>query len=173
VNFTIPANTTQVPLPAGFALMTGTATGTGQIAVTFRDSLGNNITSPNVQAAVFSIAGTAPVISSFKISLPVNGVYTATVSGYSSTLSMTNAAFTFSPTSGTNLTNSTVTVPLSNAFAAWYGTSQSNQYGGQFSLTVPFGFSVSGGTSTNPISAVTVTLTNAVGSSTSKSANPQ
>jgi hypothetical protein len=173
VNFTVPANTTQVPLPAGFALITGTATGTGQIGVTFRDSLGNNITSPNVQAAVFSIAGTAPVISSFKISLPVNGIYTATVTGYSSTLSMTTGAFTFTPTTGTNLASSTISVPLANAFAAWYNTSQSNQYGGQFSLTVPFAFTVSGGTSTNPIDAASVTLTNSAGTSAAKSANPQ
>jgi hypothetical protein len=173
VNFTVPANTTTVPLPAGFALLTGTATGAGELGVTFRDSLGNNITSPSIAPVIFSVAGTAPVITSFKISLPVNGVYTATVNGYSSTLSMTNGVFTFTPTSGTNLASSTITVPLANAFANWYGTSQSNQYGGQFSLTVPFAFTVSGGTSTNPIAAATVTLTNSVGSTTSKSANPQ
>jgi Putative Ig domain len=173
INFTLPANTTKIPLPAGFALITGTATGAGQLAVTFRDSQGNNITAASVQPVVFSIAGTAPVISSFKISQPVNGIYTATVSGYSSTLSMTNAVFTFTPTSGTNLSSATVTVPLSAAFANWYGTSQSNQYGGQFSLTVPFAFTVANGVSTNPIAAATVTLTNSVGSTPSPSANPQ
>lgn len=173
LNFTLAPNATQIPLPAGFALITGTATGAGSLSVTFRDSLGNNITGPSVQPVIFSIAGTAPVISSFKISQPINGVYTATVSGYSSTLSMTNAVFTFTPTSGTNLASSTVTVPLAPVFANWYGTSQSNQYGGQFSLTVPFTFTVANGVSTNPIAAATVALTNSVGSATSKSANPQ
>ena len=173
INFTIPAGQTRVPLPANFALITGTATGAGQISVGFRDSLGNNITAASVQPVIFSIAGTAPVISSFKISQPVNGIYTATVSGYSSTLSMTNAVFTFTPTSGINLASSTITVSLSAAFANWYGTSQSNQYGGQFSLTVPFAFNVANGVSTNPIAAATVSLTNSVGSTASASANPQ
>ena len=173
INFTIPAGQTRVPLPANFALITGTATGAGQISVSFRDSLGNNITAASVQPVIFSIAGTAPVISSFKISQPINGIYTATVSGYSSTLSMTTGVFTFTATSGTNLASSTVTVPLSTAFANWYGTSQSNQYGGQFSLTVPFAFSVANGVSTNPIAAATVALTNSVGTTTSASANPQ
>ncbi len=173
INFTIPVGQTTVPLPANFALITGTATGAGQIAVSFRDSLGNNITAASVQPVVFSIAGTAPVISSFKISQPINGIYTATVSGYSSTLSMTTGVFTFTATTGTNLASSTITVPLAAAFANWYGTSQSNQYGGQFSLTVPFAFSVANGVSTNPIAAATVTLTNSVGSTTSASANPQ
>jgi hypothetical protein len=86
---------------------------------------------------------------------------------------MTTGAFTFTPTTGTNLASSTISVPLANAFAAWYNTSQSNQYGGQFSLTVPFAFTVSGGTSTNPIDAASVTLTNSAGTSAAKSANPQ
>ena len=118
------------------------------------------------------MAGTAPVITSFAISAPSNNSYTVTVIGYSSTLDMSNAVFNLVPTSGTNLASSSVTVSLSSAFTLWYGSSQSNQFGGQFMLTVPLNFSVSGGVSSNPIDAATVTLTNSKGSTTSNSANP-
>jgi hypothetical protein len=173
VAFTIAAGSTQAIFPAGTALIVGTAQGFGNLSATFRDALGNNITPSSLQPTIFSINGTAPVITSFKISLPVNNVYTATVVGYSSTLDMANGVFTFTPTSGTNLADPSVTVSLATPFTAWYSGSQSNQYGGQFRLTIPFTFSVTGGANSNPIVAATVTLTNAKGSTTSPSAVPQ
>jgi hypothetical protein len=173
-SFTIPAGSTQATFPGGaLTLITGTAAGFGVISATFQDSLGNNITPPAPQQQVsFSITGTAPVIRSFTISC-TGTTYTATVVGYSTTLTMTNGVFNFTPTSGTTLAASSVTVQLGPAFSSWYGSAQSNQFGGQFMLTVPFNFSVSGGASTNPIAAVTVTLTNGQGpSAISLPANP-
>jgi hypothetical protein len=171
--FTVASGSTQAVFTGGpVALIVGTAAGQGEVAVAFQDALGNNIASPTVQPFTFSVAGTAPVITSFAISAPSNNSYTVTVIGYSSTLDMSNAVFNLVPTSGTNLASSSVTVSLSSAFTLWYGSSQSNQFGGQFMLTVPLNFSVSGGVSSNPIDAATVTLTNSKGSTTSNSANP-
>jgi hypothetical protein len=173
VPFTIAAGTTTATFSGGSEnLIVGTAQGTGTFTVQFLDALGNNITSATVQQVNFSIGATAPVITTFTISPPSGSTYTATIIGYSSTLDMSQAVFNFTPTSGTNLSSSSVTVSLSSVFSAWYGSSQSNRYGGQFMLTVPFTFSVSGGTSSNPIDAATVTLTNSKGSTTSGSANP-
>jgi hypothetical protein len=173
VPFTIAAGTTTATFSGGSEnLIVGTAQGTGTFTVQFLDALGNNITSATVQQVNFSIGATAPVITTFTISPPSGSTYTATIIGYSSTLDMSQAVFNFTPTSGTNLSSSSVTVSLSTVFANWYGSSQSNRYGGQFMLTVPFTFSVSGGTSSNPIDAATVTLTNSKGSTTSGSANP-
>jgi hypothetical protein len=62
-----------------------------------------------------------------------------------------------------------VTVPLSTAFATWYSNSASNATGSEFMLTVPF--TTSNGPPTDVI-AVTVTLTNSKGVSTSFVNNP-
>jgi hypothetical protein len=166
VTFTVPAGSTQATFAGGsLAVLAGTAAGFGEITATFQDALGNQISSPTLLPFSFSIAGTTPVIKAFTLTC-TGTTYSASVIGYSTTLDMTNALFNFTATSGTNLAASSVTVPLSSLFSAWYSSSQSNQYGGQFMLTVPFTFTVSAGSSTNPIAAMTVTLTNSKGAST-------
>jgi hypothetical protein len=183
-NFTIPAGQTQASFGSALALIVGTAKGSGTITASFKDSLGNNITPATLQPVIFSVAGQAPVIGGttctgcgVTVSAPSNNSYTVTIIGYSTTLDMTNATFSFTPTTGTALASSTLTVSLGSVFTAWYSSSVSNQYGGQFMLTIPLNFSISGqsggpGTS-NPIAALTVTLTNSQGSVTSSTINPQ
>lgn len=173
VPFTIAAGSTQAVFPPGaLAILVGTAAGFGQLSVSFQDALGDNVTAPTVQAYTFSIVGTTPVIKTFTLSC-TGTTYTASVVGYSSTLDMTNAVFNFTPSSNTTLTDTSATVALATPFLAWYSSTPSNQYGGQFMLSVPMSFSVSGGSSTNPIVAMTVTLTNSKGASTvSSPANP-
>ena len=90
-----------------------------------------------------------------------------TVIGYSTTREMVSGQFTFAPATGSTLSQSSVTVQLSSAFSTWYQSSASNQFGGQFMLTMPFSVS---GTSTD-ITSVSVTLTNTKG--TSAAVSPQ
>ncbi len=173
VTFTIAAGSTQAVFTNGpVVLKAGTAAGFGTLTATFQDALGNNITPQNLLPVTFSVAGTPPVISAFTVSC--NGTtYSASVIGFSSPLDMTNAVFNFTGASNVSLAASSVTVPLGPLFAAWFESSQSNQYGGQFMLTVPFTFTTSAGSSTNPIVAMTVTLTNSKGtSSVSSPASP-
>ncbi len=186
VNFKIPAGTTtaQFGTSAFTQMKTGTAAGSGQISATFQDLLGNNITPPSLQPVQFSVAASAPVLScagcGFTLSLPTaatgttpGGTYTANIVGYSTTLGVSSVTFNFTATTGTQLSNSSVTVDVQSAFQAWYGSTSSNPTGGQFRLKIPLNFTVSGGSQSNPIAGATVTVTNSQGTVTSPSVIPQ
>ena len=92
--------------------------------------------------------------------------FTVAVTGYSTPRDMTSAQFNFTPTTGTTLAASSATVQLGNAFTQWYGTTASNAFGSQFTFTIPFTVSSTGVISGAPISAITVSLTNSKGTST-------
>jgi hypothetical protein len=172
--FTVAAGSTTATFAGGgpLSLLVGTAAGVGQISVSFKDALGNIVTSPTVQPFVFSVTGTAPVIKTFTLSC-TGSVYTATIIGFSSTLDVSNVVFNFTPTSGTVLAASTLTVPVGPVFSVWFGSSQSNQFGGQFMLTVPMAFTHPAGATNNPIASATVTMTNSQATSAaSPSASP-
>jgi hypothetical protein len=79
---------------------------------------------------------------------------------------LTQASVTFQPAAGTNLQTSQLTVPLTDVANAWFQSSSSAPYGGQFSLTLPFTFT--GSVSLASISAV---LTSSAGNSAPASAN--
>ena len=90
-----------------------------------------------------------------------SGSLAVTVTGYSTTRDMVSGVFTFAPATGSTLSQSAITVQLGSAFSTWYQSSASNQFGGQFLLTVPF--SVSGDAA--DVASVSVTLTNSQGAS--------
>ena len=96
--------------------------------------------------------------------------FTVSVTGYSTPRNMTSALFTFTPTTGTILGATTATVQLGPAFTTWYATTASNAFGSQFTVSVPFTFSPS---TVAPVAALTVSLTNSIGTSaTSSSVSP-
>ena len=171
VAFTVAAGGA-VTLPAGLSILTGTVAGTGSLVATFKDSLGNVLLT--TMPTTFTVPPTVPVISSFSIvctpaSTTGPAFYTATVVGFSSTLDVTGVTFNFTPTTGTALASSSVTLAQSTvqpAFAAWYANAASDATGSQFTLTVHLSFTVTGGASTNPIDTATATVTNARGNST-------
>jgi hypothetical protein len=69
--------------------------------------------------------------------------------------------FRFSPRAGSNVQGGDVTVNVTNQFTTWYQSTDSQQFGSQFRLRIPF--TVQG--DINAIGSVSVTLTNAVGTS--------
>jgi hypothetical protein len=79
----------------------------------------------------------------------------------SSTRDMTEAQFHFTPVSGKSLTTTDVTVQLTSAFQSWYGSSNSDQYGTNFTYTQPFTLD---GDATD-IQSVSITLVNSAGNS--------
>jgi hypothetical protein len=78
---------------------------------------------------------------------------------------VTQGTFRFTPASGSALTQSEVTVPMSDAARAWFSDSASAAFGSQFTLTMPFQLQGA------RLSSVTVTLTNGQGTSPAVSAN--
>jgi hypothetical protein len=148
ITFTIPQGSTTAP---NATVITGTVAGT----ITLTASVVGN---PDVIQTIV-IAPAVPVISSVLLQ-QVTGGLNVVVTGYSNTREVSSGSFTFTVSSGNTLSQATIAVPLTAAYATWFGNSSSNATGGQFKLTVPF--SVTQG-SAIAVTKVTVTLTNVQG----------
>jgi len=163
VNFSIAAGSTAAVFSGSPVLATGTVAGT--ITLTAMLIVGErsgsvDVTPSPAPTESIAIAPTAPVITSVKFS-NTGGSLTVTVVGYSTTREMVSGQFTFAPASGSTLSQSAITVQLSSAYSTWYQNSASNQYGGQFMLTMPFSVSATAA----DVASVSVTLTNTKGAS--------
>jgi hypothetical protein len=163
VNFTIPGGATQAQFSgsSNVTLMTGTVAGTITLMVTSLTAGGTNVTPSPAPTATLTNNPTVPFISTVTFSQTPGGV-TVVVNGFSSTRDMVNGLFTFAPASNATIATNNLTVSLSSAFLTWYQSTASNQYGSEFTLTVPF--SVANGAAADLVS-VTVTLTNSKGNS--------
>jgi hypothetical protein len=171
VNFTIPAGSTTPTgqttcassIPGVACVMTGTTAGT----ITLTTSLtagGVPLTGPKPTTIVNKPG--MPSINANSVTLQQTpGGVTVTVSGFSSTRDMVSGLFQFVPaTSNVTFASKDITVQLAAAFSTWWSnTAQSNPYGTEFTLTVPFSLS----TQSTAVVSVTVTLTNSQGASTS------
>jgi hypothetical protein len=71
------------------------------------------------------------------------------------------------PSAGSNLQTTQLTIPLSDLAASWYQSAASGRFGSQFTLVLPF--TVQGNAA--GIDSVSVTLVNKQGSSPGISAN--
>ncbi len=170
ISFTIPtcSTTPAVPpcgttpvFPAGVTptVLTGTTAGTITVTTSLTAS-GSSVATTT--KTILNTSG-VPFINPNGVTLTQSpGGVTVTVTGFSSTRDMTSALFHFAPATGVTLTQQDVTVPLAAPFTTWWNnTAQSNPYGTQFTLTVPFTLS----TQSTSIVSVTVTLTNSKGAS--------
>ena len=91
------------------------------------------------------------------------------VTGYSNTREITQATFTYTPASGSQVqTTSFTPAGVSTAFQSWYGSGASTAFGSQFLYTQPF--TITAG-SVSALQSVTVTLTNSQGASSAVTAN--
>ena len=168
VGFTVPANTTQVVFSGATpAVQTGTVSGT--ITLTLKlTAAGIDVTPSSVAPTTLKIAKAAPVIKTATVSRTSTG-FNLVVVGYATSREMVSATVTFTAASGVTLASSSATVSLSSVFTTWYADPTSAAYGSNFSLTMPF--TLTNGTSTAPLTSVSVQLTSAQGNSNSMSAN--
>jgi Putative Ig domain len=172
VQFLTPVGGTQsltLTVPAGSLAPSATpmlATGTTAGTITITPALSAaGATLPAPAPTVINIPKSSPVITNVTLS-NTGGSLTVTVAGYSPTRDMVSGNFTFSPASGSTLTQSEVTVQLGSAFTTWYQNTASYAYGTEFLLTMPF--TVSGNAA--DVTSVAVTLTNSFGTSSAASA---
>jgi hypothetical protein len=157
LNFTIPANST-TPSPSSFMVLTGTTAGTITLTTSLTSG-GVTLTAP-APTKIVNNSG-VPFISSVSFQQTPGGI-TVTVVGFSSTRDMVSGLFHFAPATNVTFNSSDITVPLATPFSTWWSnTAQSNPYGTQFTLTVPFSLS----TQSTAVVSVTVTLTNSKGAS--------
>ena len=170
VPFTIPANSTK----ANFAgqgsqiqLQTGTVANTIILTPTFTTAAGISLTPSNPTTLQFTVASGAPVLISVTVAGSNANSIVLSISGYSTTRSLTALNAQFTPAAGFSLA-ATPPVDLTQAAAAYFDSTASQGFGGQFTVSVPFTFS---GTPPNgtelvqTIASVSVTISNAVGTS--------
>jgi hypothetical protein len=160
---TTPASPPQTSL----SLVTGTTAGNITLSAKAAAS-GSDITPSPAPVLTAQVPKLAPVITHLTMTAITGGV-NISVSGYSTTREVQQGALQFTAAQGTELNNSTVTVPLASLFSTWYQNSASVAFGSQFTVAIPI--SVQGATSV--ISSVTVTLTNGVATSAPVTASLQ
>ena len=156
VNFMIPANSTQAIFSGNAtstSLQTGTTAGTITLEAVPDGMLGSTRTG--------TVSRRAPRITSLTIGSRTSSSFQLVMVGFSNIRNLTQGVFRFAGRAGTNLQTTSLTVDLSSAFAAWYQSAASAPFGSQFSLVLPF--NVQGDISA--IGSVSVTLTNAEGTS--------
>lgn len=156
--FSVPANTSTAP--AGITLNTGTTAGDLVVIPLLAAGLVRVMTPNPTPYSVIHIGKTAPVIQSVTAAASPGGI-TVTITGFSTSRELTQAAITLTPGSGITLATSSLTVPLSSGAAAWYGSSQSQQYGTQVAITIP----ITLGDGAKDVASVSVTLSNSAGTS--------
>ncbi len=171
VDFTIPQGSTQAVFPSGsnqIGLQTGTVAESITLTPSFAIPSGTDIT-PASPATVSLTVPTGPVyLENALVSAESSTSVTLEVIGYATTRQLTQLQFQFTPQSNASLTNTTIPIPIQTYAEAWFDSTQSQTYGGQFVVSVPFTFSTSGSTSVNLLSllqSVSITAANAEGTS--------
>jgi hypothetical protein len=121
---------------------------------------------PAALVQTIQIAPAVPVITTVAAATTTSG-FQVTIDGYSNTRELSQAVLQFTPATGQTLQTTSLTVSLTSAATSWFESSNSDQYGSQFVLTLPF--TVTDGSSSS-IGSVSVQLANSQGTSTAVSA---
>jgi large repetitive protein len=166
LDFRIPSGSTQATFTAGPAsVQTGTVAGV--LTFTLRMRAANvDITPTPAPTQTIRIAKAAPVITSASL-VRTSGGFDVVVIGYATSREITSATVTYSASAGVTLSNASATIALSPLFTTWYQDPNSARFGSQFSLRLPF--TVQG--NANPVSSISVVLTNSLGTSAAASAS--
>jgi hypothetical protein len=174
VQFSTGGRSAVIQIPAGVTTLVGNAslqTGTvaGTIVITAQlSAAGQDITPSPAPQQTMRIAVAAPVVSSVTAVRNSTG-FTVTAIGFATPRQVTQANFQFAAASSANLQTSSLAIPVTSLFSAWYASAAAAPYGSQFSFVQPF--TVTG--NMLAVTSVTVTLTNAQGTSTAVTANLQ
>lgn len=175
VNFTIPANSTDAVFSISgnqIRLQAGTTAGTITITAALATTSGLNLTPSPAPVVSLTVAASAPSLLSVGLVSQSATGFTLQVTGFSTTHSLTALNFLFTPKSGNSASNANVSVNVSAAATNWYASTQSQTFGGQFLVSIPFTLKQTSSSTTSPVSAiqsVAVTASNSQGTSTSLS----
>lgn len=155
VDFTVPANSTQVPLPSGLMLQTGSVAGT----ITLTATVGPGTSMAQGGTSAIRIARAAPMIRSVRLVRTSTG-FEVWITGLSNSRELGAATFRFQQGSSA-LSTTNVQVDFSASARDWYQGAGSQVFGSQFTIVQPFTLN---GTQ-DAVAGVTVTLSNAQGAS--------
>jgi hypothetical protein len=172
VAFTIPANTLQAVFPGGASqirLQTGTVAGTIVISPDFTAGIpATDITPSNAPSLQLTVPSLAPVLLTASIGSTSATSFSVVVTGYTTTRSLNQLNFQFVAASGVSIGTTTATVNVSTASQLWFEGAASQSAGGEFTVEIPFTVTSSAGvTAIANLNAISVTATNAIGTSNS------
>jgi hypothetical protein len=176
--FVIPANATDAmfgALGSQIRLQTGTVSSTITLTPSFTTQAGGVDLTPagGPTTLQFSVAPAAPTLISIKTgSITANG-FVLTVTGFSTTRSLSNLNVQFTPTADVTVATAQFSIDVGRISQIWFQSNASVAFGGQFSISVPFSFQGTppeGKTLLGTISSLSVTASNSVGTSNSLTA---
>jgi hypothetical protein len=173
VSFVIPANQTSAVFGAQgtqLGLQTGTVTSTITLTPSFETQAGSVNITPTVPTVLeFAVATASPTLIAVQVPSLSTTSLTLAVTGFSTTRSLTSLVVQFTSAKGFSLATSQFTIDVSQASSVWFQSTASQNFGGQFTITIPFTFSgLSTGQSVqNTIASVSVTVSNSSGTSSS------
>lgn len=176
VSFTIPANTTQAVFPTGgsqILLQSGSTAGTITITPSFATKAGLDLTPDSPPTVVFAVAAAAPQLLSVQVTNVTQASFAVSVTGLSTTHTISRLTFQFTPSGGGKPTPYVVDVAAASGL--WYSSTAAQPFGGQFAASVPFAIPSPSTTAlaTHGIQSVSVTATNAQGTSNAVSLSLQ
>ena len=164
VAFQIPASQTS----AALTLQTGTVSGTVVYSIDNVSVGGVAVTLSNNPPTSASVPPQPPVITSVSIQ-PESSGFNIVVTGFSNTREVTEADFTFTPTSGDQLQTSTFSLTnVAGTFQSYYASDASKAVGSEFVYTQPFTLTAG---SIGTLQSVSVSLKNAQGASSAMTAH--
>ncbi len=172
VAFSIAANTTAAVFANGtdsIRLQTGSTSGTIVLTPAFQTASGVSLTPATVQSLQLVVPATAVQLIGAQVTASSATSITLAIIGVSNSQTLTKVDLIFTAASGFRLTGGTVSIPLAGEATAWFASPAAQAFGGQFVVTIPFAFSGVSSTSTtaavSPVSGVSITATNAQGTS--------
>ncbi|HYW46538.1 MAG TPA: choice-of-anchor D domain-containing protein [Bryobacteraceae bacterium] len=171
VKFSIAANSTQALFngsATSIPLQTGTTAGDIVITPSFTIQDGFDVTPSSPAALTLTIPRSAPQLLSGNVTAETLTTFTLTLSGYSTTRSLTKFDVQITPKQGQSFATTHLTFDVSSASASWFQGTASQGFGGAFSVEVPF--VLQNGSTTNDLvhllQSLSITATNEVGAST-------
>jgi hypothetical protein len=168
LNFTFPAQngSAQLSLPSP-VVQAGTVAGTIHLTMS-GVQVGNVSMTPQNSTFDITIPRIVPVIASVRILNRSKKGFDVEITGFSTTRDINGAVFEFSASSGSKLSTSKLSPDVVTTFINYYQSPESGPVGSTFVYVQPF-TAVEG--DANVVASVTVTLSNAVGSSEAKKSN--
>jgi hypothetical protein len=180
--FVIPANSPDAVFTnqgKQIGLQTGTVASTITLSPTFATQAGAvNLTPDTPTTLRLTIAPAAPTLIAAQIGTvttvtstttsAVTSSFVLTVTGFSVTRSLSSFSVQFTPATGFSIPTTQFKIDLTQLSALWFQSSASAAFGGEFALAVPFTFlgtPPSGKTLLDSIGAVSVSITNSLGTS--------
>ncbi|MBZ5621852.1 MAG: choice-of-anchor D domain-containing protein [Acidobacteriia bacterium] len=174
VNFTIPANSTQVLFSGNttsMALQTGTTAGNIVITPAFAMQGGFDLTPSSPNVLTLTIQSSAPQLLNASVTSETLSSFTLVLNGYSTTRSMRQLDIQITPKQGQSFSVTHLTIDVSSASSAWFQGPTSQGFGGSFLVAIPF--TLSNGSTTDDLvhrlQSLSITATNDVGASSAVS----